>query len=98
VQKKLRFGKLVIKLSYHAKVNHYLPTTILTGDGNDTVDIRLGDDGRVHINVNGKEAWTGTQKEFQYVTIDTGGGKDVVANYVDGATIRTGSKADTCVE
>jgi Ca2+-binding RTX toxin-like protein len=77
-----------------SKQNHPFPRTLSTGSGDDTVDIRMGDDGRVHVQVNGKEAWTGTTKEFQYLTIDTGAGKDVVTNYVDGATILTGSQAD----
>src|SRR5262249_10205791 len=33
----------------------YLPKTLATGDGDDKVDIKMGSDGRVHVNVNGKE-------------------------------------------
>lgn len=68
----------------------YLPKTLSTGDGDDKVDIKMGSDGRVHVNVNGKEEWSGTPRQFQALTIDTGGGKDFVKNEVDGANIVTG--------
>jgi Ca2+-binding RTX toxin-like protein len=71
-----------------------LPETLSTGAGNDTVDISMGGDGRVHVNVNGKEAWSGSYKEFQTLTIDTGDGNDTVTNRVDGATIQTGKGDD----
>jgi hypothetical protein len=72
----------------------YLPKTLTTGDGDDKVDIKMGSDGRVHVNVNGKEAWSGTTRQFQALTIDTGKGKDFVNNEVDGATIVTGDGND----
>ena len=42
----------------------YLPKTLSTGDGEDKVDIKMGSDGRVHVNVNGKEEWSGTPRQF----------------------------------
>lgn len=80
-----------------AKPWAYLPKTLSTGDGNDKVDISMGDDGRVHINVNGTEAWSGTLKQFQALTIDTGDGDDKVANTVDGANIITGNGDDLVI-
>ena len=79
------------------KQKHILPKTLLTGSGNDTVNINTGADGRVHVSVNDKEAWSGTQEEFQYLTIDTGDGDDVVNNNVSGANILTGKGMDTVV-
>jgi hypothetical protein len=74
---------------------HNIPKTLLTGSGDDRVDIQMGNDGRVHVNVNDKEAWSGTPDEFKNLTIDTGGGRDVVTNFVNGANIVTGSGVDT---
>lgn len=65
-----------------------------TGNGDDTVDIRMGQDQRVHVTVNGQERWSGTPDEFRRLTIDTGGGNDVVTNSVDGANILTGDGHD----
>jgi|GEM_PF-6644368 len=76
-------------------VKHYIPKTLSTGNANDKVDINMGSDGRVHVKVNDKEAWSGTPEQFKYLTIDTGGGNDVVNNSVDGATIITGEGNDT---
>lgn len=80
-----------------AKAYFLLPKTLSTGDGDDKVDIKMGGDGRVHVNVNGKEAWSGTTREFQALTIDTGGGNDVVNNEVYGAKINTGAGNDTVI-
>jgi hypothetical protein len=68
--------------------------TLFTGDGNDAVFIEKGSDGLVHVHVNGKEAWSGTEKEFQLLTIDTGGGDDYVTNSVSSAKILTGDGSD----
>ena len=75
-------------------VKHVIPKTLSTGNGDDKVDIQMGNDGRIHVKVNDKEAWSGTPEQFNYLTIDTGGGKDVVTNTVDGAYIRTGEGLD----
>ena len=71
------------------------PGTLSTGDGNDTVDIRFGSDGLVHVKVNDKEAWSGSFEKFKNLKIYTGGGNDVVTNTVDGAFILTGEGNDT---
>ena len=91
------------KTPLHQKVNqqislavtNLLQKTITTGAGDDKVDIRMGDDQRVHVNVNGKEAWAGTVKEFTLIKIDTGEGDDVITNTVAGSNIFTGSGWDT---
>lgn len=74
---------------------HNVPKTLSTGNGDDRVDIQMGSDGRVHVKVNDKEAWSGTPEQFKYLTIDTGSGNDVVNNIVEGATINTGEGNDT---
>ena len=74
-----------------------IPRTLLTGSGNDTVDIQMGPNGRISVMVNGKQAWNGSPEEFQNLTIDTGEGNDVVINNVSGATIITGNGADKVV-
>ena len=76
-------------------VKHNIPKTLSTGNGDDKVDIQMGGDGRVHVKVNDKEAWSGTPEQFKYLTIDTGSGMDVVNNSVEGATINTGEGNDT---
>jgi hypothetical protein len=68
---------------------------LFTGSGDDRVDITMGSDSRVHVNVNGKEAWSGTLRQFQNLQIETGAGNDVVNNTVAGARISTGSGNDT---
>jgi len=73
---------------------HHIPKTLLTGSGNDTVTAWMGRDDLVHVKVNGAEAWSGTLEEFQYLTIDTGDGDDLVKNTVSGATILTGKGND----
>ncbi len=74
-----------------------LPTRLETGSGNDTVDIRMGDDQRVHVTVNGEEKWSGTRAQFERLTIDTGAGDDHVTNSVDGGHIVTGDGDDRVV-
>ncbi|HSE43166.1 MAG TPA: hypothetical protein VLH08_20580 [Acidobacteriota bacterium] len=68
---------------------------LFTGSGDDRVDIAMGSDNRVHVNVNGKEAWSGTLRQFQNLQIDTGAGNDSVNNTVSGAKISTGAGNDT---
>jgi hypothetical protein len=76
------------------KHKHNIPKVLMTGDGDDKVDIQMGTDGRIHVKVNDQEAWSGTPEQFKYLTIDTGKGKDTVTNTVDGADIRTGEGND----
>jgi hypothetical protein len=77
------------------RADSQLSAAVFTGDGDDRVDIKMGSDGRVHVNVNGKEAWSGSTKQFAALTINTGGGKDTVTNSVAGAKINTGDQDDT---
>lgn len=79
---------------WDASATSRLPQTLQTGAGDDRVDINMGSDGRVHVNLNGTEAWSGSQSEFHALTIDTGDGNDVVTNNVDGAMIVTGAGND----
>jgi hypothetical protein len=72
----------------------FLPKTLYTGDGDDKVEIKVDQDEMVHVNVNGKEAWSGTRKQFEALTIDTGRGNDVVINEVSGSKIQTGDGND----
>jgi hypothetical protein len=90
--KKLATPRLVDK--NEASTGAYAPRWLYTGDGDDQVDIKMGSDGRVHVNVNGKEEWSGTPSQFQSLTIYTGAGNDTVKNEVDGATIFTASGQD----
>lgn len=71
-----------------------LMKTLQTGSGDDLVDISMGDDYRVHVTVNGKEAWAGTDQEFQKLIIDTGDGNDIVTINVNGAKVTTGGGDD----
>ena len=75
-----------------------LPKTLFTGDGDDLVDIQQSSDGRVHVNVNGKEAWSGTVRQYQSLTINTGAGNDTVnihnMNYLVGTKLQTGDGND----
>lgn len=71
------------------------PTTIRTGNGDDDVTIARGFDMKIHVIVNGKEAWAGTEEEFKKMKLDTGAGNDKVTNYVNGSRINTGSGNDT---
>jgi hypothetical protein len=68
---------------------------ISTGNADDLVEITKGADNRIHVMVNGKEAWSGSPREFTRVRIETGQGNDTVINHVDGAVIDTGAGDDT---
>jgi hypothetical protein len=72
-----------------------LPTEINTGAGDDKVEINKEADNLVHVKVNGKEIWSGSEIQFQRLKIDTGDGDDQVINKVDGANIFTGAGNDT---
>lgn len=80
-----------------ASVSTLLQRTLSTGSGDDVVQITMGDDHLVHVNVNGNDEWSGTVEQFHRLTIDTGGGNDSVTNNVDDAKIFTGSGNDTVV-
>jgi hypothetical protein len=73
----------------------FLPQTLYTGDGDDKVEIQTDSNNDVvHVNVNGKEVWSGTQKQFDALTIDTGQGNDVVIGSAVRAKIETGDGND----
>jgi hypothetical protein len=73
----------------------FLPQTLYTGDGDDKIEIQTDSNNDVvHVNVNGKEAWSGTQKQFEALTIDTGRGNDVVIGSAVRARIETGDGND----
>jgi hypothetical protein len=71
-----------------------LPKTLFTGDGDDDVRVTEQWNGTVRVDVNGKEAWSGTKEEFNSLIIDTGGGNDSITSYVDGTNVSTGEGDD----
>ncbi len=77
-----------------ASQGEFLPKTLYTGDGDDRVEIATGYDDLVHVKVNGKEAWSGTERQFRALTIDTGKGNDVVIGSAINAKIETGEGND----
>jgi hypothetical protein len=71
------------------------PKILRTGDGDDQILIRHGSDGLIHVNVNGKDTWSGSNEDFQKLVIDTGNGNDVVTKEVYNSTnILTGDGDD----
>jgi hypothetical protein len=68
--------------------------TLRTGDGNDAVQITKGDDGLIHVSVNGKEVWSGSEDAFSRLNVYTGDGDDTVLNRANGANIDTGAGND----
>jgi hypothetical protein len=74
----------------------FLTRTLYTGDGDDNVRIYTQNDGLVHVIVNGKDTWSGTQKDFSRLRIDTGAGNDSVQIWsVDDAKIDSGDGNDS---
>ncbi len=71
-----------------------LNQTLKTTSSDEVIDINKDQDGIVRVYVNGKESWTGTEKQFQSLIIDTGDGDDVVNDNVGNATIVTGAGND----
>ncbi|HEY7161790.1 MAG TPA: calcium-binding protein, partial [Acidobacteriota bacterium] len=71
-----------------------LPKTLFTGDGDDNVRISEQWNGNVRVDVNGKEAWSGTKEEFNSLIIDTCAGNDTVSTSVDRTNIFTGAGDD----
>jgi hypothetical protein len=68
--------------------------TINTGKGDDKVAAFIGEDGMVHVKVNGEEVWSGSKEDLEKLVINTGAGNDSVFNGVDGARIHTGRGDD----
>lgn len=93
IDQNVSLGQLLTQKTF-AEIVTAVQQRLDTGAGDDNVQIAFGDDGLVHVNVNGKDAWSGTVVQFQNLIIDTGDGDDIVTNYVDGAVIATGRGDD----
>jgi Ca2+-binding RTX toxin-like protein len=80
--------------AYSKTFEPLLNRTLTTTSSDEVIDINKDQDGIVRVYVNGKESWTGTEKQFQSLIIDTGAGDDVVHDNVGNATIVTGDGND----
>lgn len=67
---------------------------IAAGKGSDEIDLSLGEDGLVHVTVNGEEVYSCTPEEAENLVIHGGRGDDQIKNSVDGVRIRGGRGDD----